>query len=128
MNKLDKSAQGSTTQHASSQANSDLDAIVIDLWDRVLERGPEARKASILDLKVGLLRAHRLLAAIANETGIAIPITALFKVDTAEKLTAALRSGAALLPEPLAEIKAARRGAPVFFFLALAALHWSWPS
>ena len=82
----------------------------------MLERGPEARKASILDLKVGLLRAHRLLAAIAKATGIAIPITALFKVDTAEKLTAALRSGAALLPEPLAEIKAAKaRRALVLF-------------
>lgn len=116
MNRSDKSAQGSTTQHASSQANSDLEAIVVDLWDRVLERGPEARKASILDLKVGLLRAHRLLAAIANETGIVISITALFKVDTIEKLTGALRSGAPLRPEPLAEIKAAKRGAPVFFF------------
>ena len=92
------------------------EAIVLDLWDRVLERGPSAREASILDLKVGLLRVHRLLAEIEKATGIAIPITALFKVDTVDKMVAAIRSGAPPRSQPLAELKGGEGGTPLFFF------------
>jgi thioesterase domain-containing protein len=93
----------------------DPDVVVSTLWDQVLERGPAARKASILELKVGLLRVHRLLSEIAKATGVVIPITALFKVDTLDKLIEAVHRGDPLAPEPLAELKSGKGGTPLFF-------------
>ncbi len=116
LNKSDNSVQGATTQHAGPQASCDIEAIVLDLWDRVQQRVPEARKASVLDLKVGLLRVHRLLTEIAQATGILIPIAALFKVDTSDKLVAVLRSGSAPAAELLAELKAGEGANAMFFF------------
>jgi acetoacetyl-CoA synthetase len=116
LNRSDNSVRGSPPQRAGPQPGGDIETIVIDLWDRVLERGPEARNASIRDLKVGLLRVHRLFAEVAQATGIVIPITALFKVDTSEKLIAVLRSGSAPAAEPLAELKAGEGASALFFF------------
>ncbi len=116
LNKSNSRVEGPAVEQGASHAAGDLDAVVLDLWDRVLERGPAARKASIVDLKVGLLRVHRLLGEIARATGVVIPITALFKVDTADKLIAALRSGTPPKSEPLAELKAGEGAPPLFFF------------
>jgi thioesterase domain-containing protein len=116
LNKSHGGVPGSATQQVGLPASLDIEAIVMDIWERVLERGPAARHASILDLKVGLLRVHRLLAEIEKATGVVIPITALFKVDTVEKLVAVIRSGVPLHSEPLAELKAGNTGTPLFFF------------
>jgi hypothetical protein len=49
-------------------ATDDLDRIVSEIWDRVLDRGPAARASSILDLKVGVRRVHRLFSEITQAT------------------------------------------------------------
>lgn len=82
-----------------------LEALVVDVWDRVLERGPAARTASILDLKVGVLRIHRLLRELAKATGVALPITAIFQAPTVASLVEVLRQRAAPPSEPLVLIR-----------------------
>jgi acetoacetyl-CoA synthetase len=92
-----------------------LEDVVSGLWDRILERGAAARGASILDLKVGVLRVHRLFAEIEKVTGVALPITVMFQAPTLEKLIASVRLGHAPAAETLAELKGGD-GAPLFIF------------
>lgn len=92
-----------------------IDAVVLDIWDRVLERGPEARAASLLDLKAGVLRVHRLFSEIGDATGVRLPITAMFQAPTAAQIAALVRLGKLPPTEPLAELKQGA-GTPLFIF------------
>ncbi|SFK74623.1 thioesterase domain-containing protein [Methylocapsa palsarum] len=99
----------------SAKNSGDVEAIVTDLWDRVLERGRAAHEASILDLKVGMLRVYRLLSEIGKATGVVIPITAMFKADTLAEMIDLVRSGKAPKGQALAELKEGE-GTPLFIF------------
>ena len=90
--------------------------VVAKLWDQVLERGPAARGASILDLKVGVLRVHRLFEEIKQATGVDLPITAMFQAPTLEKITELVRLGRAPAAEALAELKKGDGSPPLFIF------------
>jgi hypothetical protein len=94
----------SLPQHR-TDANDDLDMIIADIWDRVLERGPAARTSSILELKVGVRRVHRLFSEITKATGIPIPVTVMFQEPTLDRLVALVRLGHAPTAEPLALLK-----------------------
>jgi acetoacetyl-CoA synthetase len=98
-----------------SAGPDDLAAVVAGLWDTVLERGPAARDASLLDLKAGVLRVHRLFAEIEKATGVALPITVMFQAPTLDRLIAVVRRGHAPAGEALAELKSGV-GAPLFIF------------
>jgi acetoacetyl-CoA synthetase len=116
-NQPEMTAATSSVQQPEAQRGSEpIDALVTEIWDRVLDRGPSAREASILDLKVGLLRVHRLLAEIGKATGVTIPVTAKFKADTLQKLIAIVRSGESPASEVLAELKPGNGGPPLFIF------------
>lgn len=88
-NQLSRRLQETPIEQRPSDATDDIEPIVLAVWDLALERRPPARKASIPDIKVGLLRAHRRLAEIARATGVVMLITALFKLNTVDRLLAA---------------------------------------
>ena len=90
--------------------------VVANLWDRILERGPAARGASILDLKVGVLRVHRLFAEIKQATGVDLPVTAMFQAPTLDKIIELVRLGRAPAAEALAELKKGDGSPPLFIF------------
>ncbi len=90
--------------------------VIAKLWDRVLERGPVARGASILDLKVGALRVHRLFEEIKQATGVDLPITVMFQAPTLEQITELVRLGRAPAAEALAELKKGAGSPPLFIF------------
>ncbi|WP_374307580.1 thioesterase domain-containing protein [Methylocella sp.] len=97
-------------------AQDDAEALVGRLWDRILERGPQAREASLLDLKLGVRRVHRLFEAIAQETGVALPLTTMFVAPTVAALAEVVRRGEAP-PQPRSVlIQPHERGTPLFLF------------
>lgn len=97
-------------------AQDDAEALVGRLWDRILERGPQGREASLLDLKLGVRRVHKLFEAIAQETGVALPLTTMFVAPTVAALAEIVRRGEAP-PQPRSVlIQPHEGGTPLFLF------------
>ncbi|WP_395665043.1 thioesterase domain-containing protein [Methylocella sp.] len=97
----------------------DPEELIGKLWDEILERGPQARAASLLDLKLGVQRIHRLFGAITELTGVALPITTMFEASTIPALAEIVRRGEAP-PQPVAVlVQPHEGGTPLFLFPGL---------
>jgi thioesterase domain-containing protein len=99
-----------------SPGGDDLVVVISRLWDDVLERGAAAREASILDLKVGVLRVHRLFEKIKQATKVSLPITVMFQAPTRKEIINLIRLGHAPAAKPLAELKKGDDSPPLFIF------------
>lgn len=93
-----------------------IEALIGDLWDRILERGPQARAASLIDLKVGVTRARRLLTAISEATGVDLPVTVMFQAPTVAALAQLVREGISPAQPAAVLLQPSDDATPLFLF------------
>jgi thioesterase domain-containing protein len=90
-------------------------------WNEVLGTRAADPDRSILDMRVGAGRVHRLLSAIEAATGAVLPITAVFQAPTCAALTDMVRSGVLPSPNPLVVMKDGDESPPLFVVPGLGA-------
>ncbi|SFK21810.1 thioesterase domain-containing protein [Methylocapsa palsarum] len=104
------------------EATASVEAVIADLWDRILERGPHARTANLFDLRLGVQRIHRLLEAISQATGVYLPITTVFEACTIGAIADVVKRGKTPAQRPTVLVQPQDGGTPLFLFPGLGGL------